>query len=120
MKAKLRHMLSYAVDGRLEDYLPENPYSFLLYVRLDIGPDDSLDTESFELTICTPDMIEATCNDRFSIWGLHTLIVKEYDFPKIQQEIERQLEKLEAPSWDLLALQLGRIASWEFADYVPA
>jgi hypothetical protein len=89
-----------------------------VWVDLEIGPFGHEGGELFSLMVCTADWLvrDVERNGARSGWAM--LIVPRIDHDDVKREIESQLARLSADTWSDLALQLSRIAIWEFDRYV--
>jgi hypothetical protein len=96
-------------------YSPENVDNFSLSLRIRIGLDCTQGADDFELLICTPKWLEETVLDAH--WGRGMLIVREYNFSAISERIHGYVSRCEGECWETIAIQLGKVFSWEFDDY---
>ena len=117
MKPKLKEMYSLQLSQPLDEFWPEDESNFAIPIRLMIGPEDSLGSESFDILVGTPDWIKSQYIEEKCVWGHHMLIVMEYDFSLIQQKIERYLIGCTGEDWQAVARKLRIMGSWEFEDY---
>jgi hypothetical protein len=117
MYAKLKSISS--PDVELRTYWPENESCFGFLIEAEIGPENKEGADLFQFTVCTPDWIKANYSDRKTVWGMHMLIVFEYDLSEIKSAITRCVERCSADNWQDLALKLSRFGGWEFDGYQP-
>ena len=74
---------------------------------------------SFQLTICTPQwLIENYAADDIVV-GKDLLIVFDYNYPRIVQWLNRNIERCTGETWEEIAQKIKYIASWEFDAYQP-
>ncbi len=117
MKAQLKELFSLELVDSLEEFYPENEYNFGFSVRLMIGLDDGMGSESFDMFVCTPDWIKSHYTEEGYLWGFQTLIVLKYDFDLIKTEIARQISYCTGNSWIEIARKLSKLGAWEFENY---
>jgi hypothetical protein len=121
MNAVVKGMWCDAIDMSLEEYRPENPECFGLWVNLRIGPDGVDGAHDYQLLVCTPGWLEVTLRYEWggANWGRHMLIVLEYDSEIIKKKIISYVESCTGKDFWEMAQKVARIASWEFEDYQP-
>jgi hypothetical protein len=116
MKAALKSYSSPDVYS-LPDYVPDNKKSFGFLLQLFVGPADGDGHESFDVIVCTPKWLSDTHNKDEVVIGRHYLIVFEYNFARIMEEIEAYLDLCIGETWHEIALKVARLGYWEFEDY---
>lgn len=84
-----------------------------------VGPLDGPGEESFDVLVCTPAWLARTVAEHGPQVGRHRLVVEKLDLPVAETFLLRQIERLEATSWDELAATVARLGYWEFEDYRP-
>jgi len=112
MKASVRHFISPDVD--LEDFRPDDPENFSFLLQALVGPADSIGEESLQFLVTTPRALEETVQADGVIFGRSLVIVDGPNMPRLLDSVRRAIERLEAPSWELLAQQLTRLGIYEF------
>lgn len=117
MKAQLKEMYSLQISEMLKDFRPEVSGDFGISVRLMIGPEETDQSESFDILVCTPTWIQDQLRDESCMWGRHMLIVQEYDYELILQSLSTRIASCTGKSWDAVASKIARFAAWEFEDY---
>ncbi|WP_067721172.1 Imm8 family immunity protein [Nocardia yamanashiensis] len=116
MKAELKGL--HSPDAEIADGTGEVSIDTLL-VQLMIGPEGAPGEESFDLVVCTPqaqaraDSVLGSGSEKFR------LVLDRIDIAGIRAYIDHFLRDLERPTWEELAVGIGRIAKWEFQDYRP-
>lgn len=115
MKAALKGYSSPDVDS-LTDYKPENRKSFGFLLQLLVGLEDHEGYETFDVIVCTPKWLTDTHSKGEVVIGRHYLIVFEYNFERIMEEIEAFIDLCTGETWHEIALQVGRLGYWEFED----
>jgi hypothetical protein len=115
MRAEIKAFHSPDMDW--EGKGPENSTSFSILLQIFIGPKGGEGSESFDVTICTPEWIGCTVNDSGPLDGRHHLIVSSFNRRAIEDYFRRRVSSMEAASWPLLAIKLGSIGRWEYEDY---
>ena len=102
-----------------ETYLSPDPSDDSFWLRMLVGAADSPGKESFDVLVCTPAWLARTVAEEGPQIGRHRLIVQSLDLGKVEEFLRRQIERLEAPTWDELAAKIARLGYWEFEDYQP-
>jgi hypothetical protein len=82
-----------------------------------IGERDKKGEESFDITVCTPQWLLKNSKKDSIIYGRHYLIVFEYNFQKIVEELTLLVNSVEGENWSEIGESLSRIGKWEFEDY---
>lgn len=100
----------------LESWSPgDEPFGFLLQAM--IGPIDSSDEDSFDITVCTPEWFAAKMMSGQSvISGIHTLFVTSYDYHALKAYLQRAAQRHEEKTWPEIAVRLSWLGHWEFAE----
>lgn len=113
MRAELKRMHSPDVDD-LAYYQPQG--SFGILVQLMIGPKETPGEEAFDTIVCSPDWLaeHAKLPD---LVGDRQIVVDRYNYQAIKNKIQESCRSLEENDWQKLAVKLGAIGKWEFADY---
>lgn len=88
-----------------------------VWVDLEIGPLGHEGGDLFSLMVCTADWLVRDVERNGARSGWATLIVQRINHDDVKREIESQLARLSADTWSDLAVQLSRIAIWEFDGY---
>jgi immunity protein 8 of polymorphic toxin system len=108
----VRHFISPDVD--LDDFRPDDPENFSFLLQALVGPADSAGEESLQFTVTTLRALEETVQANGVIFGRSLVIVDGPNVPHILTSVRRAIERLEAPSWELLAQKLARLGVYEF------
>jgi hypothetical protein len=118
MKANLARLHSPdAAD--LRHFTPLHPDQFAILVQAMIGPEGSDAHESFDIVVCTPSWLEERLRKDPIFFPRHHLLMAAFDYGELEKFISAFCAACEGPSWEALAVQLGRLGRWEFEDYVP-
>lgn len=117
MKPKLKEMYSLQLSESLENFWPDEESNFGISIRLMIGPENSVGSESFDIFVCTPDWIKHQYAEDRCVWGRHMLIVMEYDLTLIRKEVESYISRCTGKDWKAIAKKLNGMGAWEFEDY---
>ncbi|MEU5961441.1 Imm8 family immunity protein [Micromonospora parva] len=112
MKASVRHFISPDVD--IDDFRPDDPENFSFLLQALVGPADSAGEESLQFLVTTPRSLAEAVQSDGVIFGRSLVIVDGPNMPRILDSVRRAIERLEAPSWQLLAQQLTRLGVYEF------
>jgi hypothetical protein len=116
MKAEIKYFHSPDVPD-LENFTPEIKDDFSFLLQIIVGEKGRDGEESFDVFVCTPRWLINNNSKEAIIYGRHYLIVFEFDYRKITEELTQYVESIEAQDWDSIAEQIGRIGKWEFEDY---
>src|SRR5258706_15775892 len=117
MKADLKSFYSIDIENPLKEFSPEIEDNFGFWARMIIGEKTKDGEESFDIMICTPKWLMANHNTSEILFGLHYLIVFEYNYQKIYDKLKRFIENIEGKTWNEIGLKIGMIGKWEFEDY---
>lgn len=101
----------------LENYYPEIEDNFCFYLEISVGVKNEKGSEQFGITVCTPKWLLENKKKDEIIFGKDYLLVFEYSYSKIYGKIKSYIDKLEGNSWEELALELNKVAYWEFENY---
>lgn len=116
MNAELKRVYSPDIYN-LEIYHPECSDSFCFLLQAMIGPAGEDGEESFDIEVCTPKWIEKNLGEGEVLIGMHYLIVREYNYEKIVQTIEKFLLDCSGASWGEVSKKVSRLGFWEFEAY---
>lgn len=100
-------------------YVSPDPLDDSLWLRMLVGPSDGPGEESFDVLVCTPTWLARTVAEHGPQVGRHRLVVGTLDLPAAETFLRRQIERLEAATWNELAAKVARLGYWEFEDYRP-
>ena len=117
MKAKCGRL--YSVHFLLENYVPENPRHFGVWLDFDVGADEGvIGTNNFQILVCTPSWLDVQLKYEWGLsrWGRHMLIVREYDFNRIEKCVFDYVEKCTGKDFYEIAQKICGIARWEYDD----
>lgn len=103
----------------LADFQPEDPDVWGISLQVLVGPENAMGEESFDLTVCTPGWLAKQLGEDEMRWGRHYLLLKNYDWERLEPFLRRQFEGVEGETWLEIAALLGRYGRWEFEDYSP-
>ena len=101
----------------VETYQPDHPRCFEAWITAHIGPADGDGEEMFQFRVTTPDYLALTMGA--PQWMRHTLLVELYDPAAIRKALVDHLATIDGQDWNEVGPKVGRIAFWEFEDYVP-
>lgn len=99
--------------------LPQGPEHFVLLARIYAGPADGLGEESFEVTVCSPEWLEAACR-RVGLYDArhHVVVaVDQFDRRELRRWLENRVRAVTGETWDEIGAKLARVGHWEFEDY---
>ena len=118
MKLALKQIHSPDTPGPVADYAPNDPADVFLLLQLMIGPVDAPGEESFDVIVATPKALMKAVESDAILEGRHMLVVREWNFSKIIDFVEKRIQAIEEDDWASAATKLGRLGKWEFEDYV--
>lgn len=116
MNAKLKRLHSPEIYN-LESYQPECSESFSFLLQAMVGPEDEDGEESFDIEVCTPKWIEKNLGLGAVLVGQHYLIVRDYNYQKIVNSIEKFLQGCSGKDWSEVSRKVSRLGLWEFEGY---
>lgn len=119
MRAELKRIHSPDVHD-LEKFRPAERDDFGVLLQLMVSPENGEGEESFDVTLCTPRWLLQNHRESDIVFGLHHLIVFEYNYRAIFSRLKRTVEGVEADTWAEVAAKLSRIGRWEFENYREA
>lgn len=117
MKALIKSVWIDSDQISLEDYVPEDPDRFGLWIEFRVGPDTGVAADDFRVLVCTPDWVKQELVWK-PVWARHVLLVPRFDLPVILAELHSLVARCSGPDWPSVATKLSRYAAWEFEDYV--
>lgn len=117
MKALIKSIWIDSDTDTLEDYVPEDPHRFGLWLEFRVGLDTSAAADDFRVRVCTPDWIREELVWG-PVWARHVLLVPRFDPALILAELHSLVARCSGPDWPSIATKLSRYAAWEFEDYV--
>lgn len=120
MNAELKDIFSLEIDCALAAYVPNEPTTFAVGIRMLIGLPDTDASETFDVTVCTPAWIAAELTAERLMWGANLLVVETYDYATIELAIRNRIAQATGSTWVQIAQKISRWALWEFEDYRPA
>jgi hypothetical protein len=118
MKAELKYIASSDV-GSLEDYAPDDPTRFMIWVTLSIGVEGTEAADDFNALICSPRSLMAMVAESGVVVGQPLILAETWDFPQIRQRIEDYCSACEGEEWEDILPMLTRLGLWEFEAYKP-
>jgi len=116
MKAEIKYFHSPDIVD-LEKFMPKNPAEFCFLLQVMVGEKGQEGEESFDVIVCTPKWLLKNNAKENIVYGLHHLIVFEYNFSRISTALKQIVETPVFNNWDEVVERIGRIGKWEFEDY---
>ena len=117
MKAIVKSLWLDSATISLEEYSPEDPRCFGLWIEFRAGPEGKAGADDFRLFVCTPIWLKNECNRKGETENRHVLVVEEYDPDVIKNKIDRRVENSKGENWPDIARKISRFAAWEFENY---
>jgi len=117
MRAEIKSLHSPDIAD-LARYTPDESDNFGFLLQLMAGPVGEPGEESFDILVCTPRWLTEKYRTDEIIDGRHTLIMFEYDYPRLVKKLERAVQYCTGENWREVGTKLGRMGKWEFEDYV--
>ncbi len=118
MKAELKRLHSPDVHD-LRSFKPSDPATFSVFVQAMIGPEGDDSSESFDLTVCTPEWLAAKVEGEGPMLGLHHIVVSAFDYDALFNAVQAFCSRCEGASWEEVGAKVGRLGRWEFDEYRP-
>lgn len=115
MRAELKSLHSPDID--LTTFWPEENDCFGFLLQAMIGPEGQEGADSFDIQVCTPKWILRKYSVTDVIFGMHMLIVFEYDLYRIREVIQNYCQRCIGDSWQEITPQLAKMGAWEFEGY---
>lgn len=119
MRARVKSLHSPDVHD-LANWIPDDEAVFGFVLQAMVGPSDEEGAESFDILVCSPGWLARDMSDTGIRSGEHLLLMNRYDHRLLLRYLERRVQTCEAPTWQELVQQLGRLGRWEFDGYRPA
>lgn len=116
MKAQIKYLHSPDVYD-LASHQPEDKDNFSFLLQVMVGLEHTEGEESFDIIVCTPKWLMDKHSRQDVIFGLHRIIVFEYDYERLLTTLRTYIESLDEDNWIELGEKIGRIGKWEFQDY---
>lgn len=116
MKAIIRGW--HSPDVNLDTYWPVDESNFEFLLEISIGPDNEEGSDYFSIVVCTPEWLRTNYLEQKMLFGLHHLIVFEYDINFIKNYIEKYVKNCHGENWQEIAKKLSYIGKWEFDNYI--
>jgi hypothetical protein len=88
-------------------YVSPDPFDDSFWLRMLVGPSGGPGEESFDVLVCTPAWLARAVVEHGPQIGRHRLVVERLDLPAAEAFLRRQIERLEAATWDELAGKLA-------------
>jgi hypothetical protein len=117
VRAVLRRLHSPDSDP-LEDFAPDDPESFSIFVQALVGPQDAEGEESFDFTITTASWLAEQPAPEKGFEFVHgVLLLSRWDYETVVRAISDLCRRTEGETWEEVGMSLSRYGHWEFADY---
>lgn len=116
MQAELKYLHSPDIKN-LESFKPKEIDNFSFLLQMIVGEKGNKGDESFDVIICTPKRLISNHKKNKVIFGLHYLIVFEYNYQTIYDRIKLFIDSVTGSTWDEIGVKIGMIGKWEFQDY---
>lgn len=123
MRAEIRSLRTagyFVLDSglSLEEWQPDDPECFGVYIEAEIGPRDDVGEEVFGFYICSPKWLQQQeQRGKGYLWLRHHLLMWQWDYALAYQALEELVRRFEEPDWTSVAEKLARYTHWEFEDY---
>jgi hypothetical protein len=102
----------------LENYRPDDYYSFSFLLTLTVGIKGSAGGDLFDIEVCSPKWLLDNISEDV-VLGRHKVFVYKCDMKWILARIKALFEGCEGKDWNEIGQKLSRIGPWEFEDYRP-
>lgn len=101
----------------LNNYAPEIPDNFCVWLTLAIGPEDSEGSDLFQVGVCTVTWLAHQLSIKNAYALRHMILVESFEFELIKKTIHEIIENAGRSSWEESVPVLCRYFAWEFEDY---
>lgn len=101
----------------LDQFQPEDPRIFSVFIEFEIGPSDAAGAELFGLTVCSPQWLADHPRPKGFEFIQATLVVDAWDVDLVVRAVNDLCEQTSAPGWSPIAESLSRFMTWEFSDF---
>lgn len=116
MRAKMKGIM--LVDGNsIESFFPDNLKEFYQQIIIDIGPEDTDESEIFDMVACSINWLGVDQEFQGYLWKENALIIPEYDSTLIMGIIEKRVANCQGEKWEDIVIQLKEFLGWEFDYY---
>lgn len=116
IKSEIKSVFAIDEDTDLDKYQPIESDNFGIVLDLEVGIEGEIGADIFYITVCTPKWLEENYKKEDLVLGLHFIIVFEYNFERLNNELQR-LFCIEGEDWDEISKKLSYFGAWEFQDY---
>lgn len=85
-----------------------------------VGPPETPDEESFDVTVCSPQWLAKACRKVGGLYDArHHLVVsvEDIDVRALRAWLAARVQEVEADSWSEIGERLGRVGYSECEDY---
>jgi len=106
--------------SNIRNWQPENPKNFVISLIIDLGEkgkSKKQGSDEFYIWIATPIGLTMINSNQGIISDCPLLVVEEYDWNLIWNNIEKKVSKCEANSWNASAERLSHYFNWEYDNY---
>ncbi|MBX3064001.1 MAG: immunity 8 family protein [Anaerolineae bacterium] len=118
IRAEIKQILcSDEPNGDFSAYRPEDHVNFSCALQLLIGQHDKDGSESFQLTLCTPQWLVDNHAEEDVVVGRNLLIVFDFNYQRIVRWLNRYIERCTGETWAEVAKRISYIGLSEFEDY---
>jgi hypothetical protein len=117
MRAELKELECTDLDVLLEDWVPEDPWCFMLPVVAHIGRAGQEGADLFNLTVCTARWLAANPPPKDFAFLRHHLLLSRWDYAVLERAVGDLARNTEGAGWDEIGGKLARYGRWEFEDY---
>jgi hypothetical protein len=116
MKAEIKYLHSPDIP-ELETFQPQINDDFGFLLQMFVGEKGKEGEESFDMMVCTPKWLMSNHSQDEILFGLHYVIVFEYNYRRICEQLTNFVDNINAQSWHEIGEKIGTIGKWEFQDY---
>lgn len=106
------------------EFRPDNPHCFGAWLTAEIGPDEAVGTELFQIFVCNEAWLE-----RGPRWipehgaldprQRYIVVADTYDDGSVKERLEGYLDGCDGRTWKEVVAQVSKIGFSEFEDYRP-
>ena len=123
MKAILKNLTVNSWTGP-GDFRPNNPHCFGTWLTAEIGSDDAVGSELFQIFVCNEAWLERGPgwipeHGKLDPRQRYIVVGHAYDDGSVKERLEGYLDGCEGRTWQDVVAQVSKIGFSEFEDYHP-
>ena len=101
-------------EAELDKWQPDDPDLFEVDLEFYAGPEGEDGSDAFRLSVCSPAWLLRANEQRAIFSPAHTLLMRRYDGAALLRFLHDRCSSASGETWTAIAMQIGRVGSWEF------